>query len=287
MDPAPRTPRLTLVLGLFAAALAGLASLVGLLVPDFYHRDPALVAPQLLGQDLVTLVLAVPLLAWSARLAWRGSPRAQVALAGLLLYLAYTYATYAMGVRFNALFLVYVAVLGASTAALFLALARLPLDAATPRAWARLPRRALATLFFAIALVFVGLWMADVVPAMLSGRPPAAALETDTPTGLIHVMDLAFVLPLCVAAGVLLLRREASGMMLAGVVLVKTATLALAVLAMAAFVLLDGQAVNVPVAAAMLVTLALVLAMVRRWFAALAPDRDAPRAGRVPGGVAP
>ncbi|HWH08188.1 MAG TPA: hypothetical protein VNX21_03245, partial [Candidatus Thermoplasmatota archaeon] len=154
-------------------------------------------------------------------------------------------------------------------------------------AWARLPRRALAAAFLVIALVFALLWLADVVPALLSGGVPQAALETQTPTSLIHVLDLAFVLPLCVATAVLLLRRRAAGAMLAGVVLVKAATVSMAVLSMAAFVVLEGRPVNGPVAAAMGLTLAVVLALGARWLAALAPERPPRRAERAPQGAAP
>jgi hypothetical protein len=237
-------------LSLVAATVAAATSLWGLLDPDLYARDPAIIAPQLVGQDLVTLLLALPVLSVSAWLAHRGSPRAVIAQYGLLVYLAYTYATYAFGARFNVLFLAYCAILGVSTYALFLAT---PPLLATSRAidFDKLPRRMLIGILYGIAAIFTLLWGLDIVTAMLTGEPPRGAIEAETPTSFVHVLDLSFVLPLgAIAATLLLLRREAGGP-LAGVFLVKAMSIALAVLSMAAFTALAGQAVNVPVAAAM------------------------------------
>ena len=264
--------RAPLVLGLVSAGLAALASAVGLLVPGFYHREPDLLAPQLLGQDLVTLALAAPALVVSAWVAFRGSRRAAIATGGLLLYMAYTYATYAFGARFNALFPVYCAILGASAYGLFLLVPRLGERPPSAGEWARMPRRSLAVLLYGVALVFALLWGSDLVPALLRGDAPAAALETQTPTSVVHVLDLAFLLPLGVLAATLLVRRRPWGVPLAGLFLVKALAISVAVLSMAAFVRLAGQPVNAPVAASMALMVALVGLVGWRYARALAPD---------------
>lgn len=275
MDPptsaAAPSAGVVVILSVATAILAAVASAAGLAVPGFYHRDPAPLQAQGMGQDAVTLLLVVPLLLGSAWLAARGSARAHVAMAGALLYMAYTYATYAFGVRFNALFLVYVAILGASTYALLLAVARLPLAAVTDATWRRMPRRSLAAFFLVTAPVFAALWLMDVVPALLSGGVPQAALEAQTPTSFVHVLDLAFILPLLAVTGALLLARRPLGAMLGGIMAVKAATIALAVLSMGAFSLAEGQPLNAPVAAAMGVVALLSLGLGWRTFAALGP----------------
>lgn len=192
--------------------------------------------------------------------------------------MAYTYATYALGARFNVLFVVYCAVLGMSTYGLFLAVPRLL--RATPRPSRPLPRRTLIGVLFAIATVFVLLWGTEIVIATLSGDPPPAALEAETPTSLIHVLDLSFVLPLGFVAGTLLLLRRDAGIPLAGVFLVKALTIALAVLSMGLFAWRADDPVNVPVAGSMLGVVVLVLLVGWRYARALAPARpvrEAPR----------
>lgn len=91
--------------------LTVIAALVDLFVPGFYRDAPALV-PQLHGQDLVTLVLAVPALAASVYYGVCGSLRGYVVWLDVVGYLIYTYASYAFMTTFNKLYLVYVALLG-------------------------------------------------------------------------------------------------------------------------------------------------------------------------------
>lgn len=285
--PPERAIRTAAVLGWIAAGLAALSSAIALLVPGVYHRDPAVLVPQLLGQDAVTLALAAPALAASAWLARRGSRRATILTAGLLLYMAYTYATYALGARFNPLFLAYCAILGTSTYALFVLVPRLGDVEPGPSEWARLPRRSLVVLLYSIVLVFTWLWGSDILPALLQGGTPAAALEAQTPTSMIHVLDLAFLLPLGAVAATLLARRRPWGVHLAGVFLVKGVTIALAVLSMAGFAYAGGQPVNVPVGVAMLATLVLLALAGWRYARALAPPRGPQPALPAAGGPVP
>lgn len=244
-------------LSLVAAALAAFASAWALAFPALYANDPDVIAPQLLGQDLVTLALAAPALAASAWLARGGRPRALVLQAGLLLYLAYTYATYAFGARFNVLFLAYCAILGVSTYALFLAVPPL-LDVGRSIDPARLPRRTLIGVLYGIAAVFTLLWGVEIAVALIAGQPPRSAVDAQAPTSIVHVLDLAFVLPLGAVAATLLLRRSPAGSALAGLFLVKAMTIALAVLSMGLFSFWAEQPVNIPVAVAMLGVVLLV-----------------------------
>lgn len=265
-----RIDRTTFILSVVAAALAIVSSAVALLIPGFYHRDPAIIAPQLLGQDLVTIPLAL-ILAASAWFAYKGSARATIATAGLLFYLAYTYATYSFGARFNALFLVYVAILSMSTYAMFLIIPRLA-PSSEPD-WSRIPRRSLVALLYGIVALFALLWGLDVVPALLTGAAPNAALEGETPTGIIHVLDLAYLLPLGAIAGTLLLRKRAWGIPLAGLFLVKGLAISVAVLGMALFVYLADLPVNVPVAASMAVMVILFGLVGWRYARSIRPPR--------------
>ncbi len=70
-----------------------------------YHYDTHSAAAQEQAQDLVTLLVGLPLLVVSARLAMRGSLRGQVLLAGTLGYFLYTYTWIAFGSAYNPLFL--------------------------------------------------------------------------------------------------------------------------------------------------------------------------------------
>ena len=106
------------------AVLATLASVLGLVDPDFYAEETENWATQAQGQDIGNL-LAVATLLLSGRCWSQGSRGAGVVWVGTLLYLVYAYVVYAMAVHFNALFLVYVAVLGLSSYAVMWSVGRL------------------------------------------------------------------------------------------------------------------------------------------------------------------
>ena len=88
------------------------ASAVGVVPTDWLYRDNALVTATFRGQDMVTLVVAVPLLLVGLVLEMRGSSRGRVLWLGMLFYSMYTYLFYAVAAAFNELFLVYVATFG-------------------------------------------------------------------------------------------------------------------------------------------------------------------------------
>jgi hypothetical protein len=99
------------------AILLAIAAGSGVFIGGLYRDSPHLVT-QARGQDALTLVVALPVLVISAFLTGRGSQRARLIWLGGLIYTVYTYVGYAFAVRFNPLFLVYVALLGCSTYAL-------------------------------------------------------------------------------------------------------------------------------------------------------------------------
>jgi len=92
------------------ALLVAIAAGGGVFMGDLYRDSPILVV-QARGQDLITLLVALPARVIGAWLAGRGSQRARLVWLGALVYTVYTYVGYAFAVRFNPLFLVYVALL--------------------------------------------------------------------------------------------------------------------------------------------------------------------------------
>lgn len=211
--------------------LAVPAHLIGLLVPSIY-RDPAVVLPQNLGTDVVTLGVVIPLLAGAAIVQRTGSARARIVWLGALGYLVYAYGMYALGVRWNELFLVYVALFGLSLFTLIVGL--VGTDAHALRAEITLPppARSAAAYLMGIALLVGALWLAEEVRASFSGVVPPSVLQFEAPTNIVHVFDLGVVLPAFVVAAVMLLKDRPWGYVLAGMLLVKAATIGLWVVVM-------------------------------------------------------
>ncbi len=189
--------------------LVVLASVAGLLDPRVYAQETANWAAQAKGQDLGNLLAVVVLV--TAALRYRaGSPRAGLVWLGTLLYLVYAFVVYAMAVHLNYLFGVYVAALGLSAWAVILHVNDLRrLDVQYPQGPAR--TRA-AWVIIATGVLFAGLWLTELVPALLTGTVPASLTEAGLWVNPIHVLDLSMVLPGFILAGAAALQHREHGL---------------------------------------------------------------------------
>jgi len=184
-----------------------------------YGQDLVLVSR---AQDALT-VLVLPLLVWVGVRSRRGSLAAHVLWLGLLFYLAYSYAIYLIGWQENRFFLVYVVVVLVAAAALLDGLIRVDSAAVQP-AVENFRTRGLGWFLVIIGIAFIGLWLSDVGPSALGGRPPTHLGPGGTPYA-VYVLDLTVALPVVIVTGVMLIRRHPMSVVLGGVVLVKITTL--------------------------------------------------------------
>lgn len=191
-----------------------------------YYYDTISMAAQQQGNDLVTLVVGLPLLAISTWLAFRGSLRGRLLLTGTLGFFLYTYMSMSMLTAYNMLFLVYVALFSLSLYAFILSMMSFDVRD-LPRCFsARLPRGWIAGVMFVVGGFLLLAWLGRIVPPLLQNRTPP--LENTT-TLVIQAMDLGLIVPLAILSGILLLRRSPWGYLLASVAVLKGATLGLAV----------------------------------------------------------
>ncbi len=184
-----------------------------------YGQDLVLVSR---AQDALT-VLVLPLLVWLSLRSRRGSLAAHILRLGLPFYLAYSYAIYLIGWQENRFFLVYVLVVLVSAAALLDGLIRVDSAAVQP-AVEGFRTRGLGWFLVIIGVAFIGLWLSDVGPSALGGRPPSHVGPGGTPYS-VYVLDLTVALPVVIVTGVMLIRRHPMAVVLGGVVLVKITTL--------------------------------------------------------------
>ncbi len=227
------------------AALLTIASGGGLFISGLY-RDTPYFAVQAVGQDLISLSVVLPLLIISAILTSRGSVRARLIWLGGLTYLVYTYVIAAFEVRFNSLFLVYVALLGCSVYALIGGMVRTNMAGIKLCFAEKTPVRAISIYLAVLAVLFYFLWLSEVVPALLVGGIPKSIQDNGTPTNAVHVLDMAWILPAFLITSVGLWRKRALGYTLAGVLLSYCVLLTLAILSMAVFMIRGGHPVAAP-----------------------------------------
>jgi hypothetical protein len=207
-----------------------------------YYWDTVSSAAQMQANDLVTLLLGLPLLAVSFWLSQRGSLRGRLMLTGTLGFILYTYITMCFGAAYNRLFLVYVALFSLSLFAFIISMMTFDLKSLPAQFSHKLPRRGIAALLFFAAAFLSLAWLGRIAPTLFQDQIPT--LENTT-SMFIQAMDLGIIVPLCVLGGFLLLRRSAWGYLLASVGMMKFLTLGIAVSLMG----LNMARVGVPVSA--------------------------------------
>jgi hypothetical protein len=215
------------------ATLGIAASLSGIFLDTVYARETKNFAAQGVGQDIANLI-AYTLLLFLMWAAIRGSVRAYLAWLGVLVYSVYSYVIYAFDVKFNALFLVYVAVLGLSIYTLIGGLAAIDPARVKVLFGPRAPVRSTWIVLVAVSVLFYVQWLSEDLPAILGGKTPQSVLDAGLPTSPVHVLDMAVLLPAVLATGVLLARREAWGYYLAPVMLTGLVLLAMGIVTLMA-----------------------------------------------------
>lgn len=208
-----------------------------------YQYETVSIAAQAIAQDVVTLLIGIPLLVISMILFKKGSLQGKLLLSGTLAYFLYTYASFAFGAAYNILFLIYVSLFSLSLFAFIFALMEIDIPTLPKHFSSGLPRRTIAIFLFIVGSFLLLAWLGRIVPALLANQPPLG-LESYT-TLIIQALDLGLVMPIAFLSGILLLKKSAWGYLLSSIVLIKGVTLALAVSAMAVNMILAGVQVSI------------------------------------------
>ena len=137
-----------------------------------YRFDTVNSSSQEVAQDVVTLLIGIPLLFTGILLARKGTMRGQLLLTGALGYFLYTYGAMCFLTAFNPLFLVYVALFSMSLFGFILSMMSLDVDEVTRHISDGFPRRAIATYFIIVAVFLTLAWLGLVASPSLTRTPP-------------------------------------------------------------------------------------------------------------------
>jgi len=199
---------------LLARGLAGLMfaqALMGIVLSEQY-RDAEPIRAMWIGNDWVTLVLAVPLLLAGVVHADRGSTRGLLVSLGMVAYAIYNYAFYVFGAALNAFFPLYVLLLVLAIATFIHALSRLDV-ALVARSFTRsTPVRAIGTCLAFIGVKLAAVWMAMWAGYVFADLPTPVAPEVFK---IVAALDLSLMVPALTAGGILLWRRVPWGYVIA------------------------------------------------------------------------
>lgn len=209
-----------ITLSIFIAILAAFASAGGLLLDNLYH-DNAFVTTTWLGNDAVTLFLAVPILVAAMIFAKRGSFRAQLIWMGALDYMLYNYAFYLFGAAFNWFFLVYAALLALSIFALIFGLVNLEVNGISQQFRKETPVKWIGGYFLFVASGLGLVYLIQSIGFIATDNVPAIVTITGHPTNVVFALDLTLVIPWLILGAVWLIKRQPWGYVIAGILSVK------------------------------------------------------------------
>lgn len=208
------------ILSNLIAILAAIASLGGLLFNNLYH-DNAFVVTTWLGNDTVTLLLAVPILITAMIFANRGSLKAQLIWMGALDYMLYNYAFYLFGAVFNAFFLIYVALLGLSIFALIFGLVNLDVKEIASQFRERTPVKWIGGYFLFVAFGLSTVYLLQSIGFILTGQLPSIVTTSGHTTNIVFALDLTLLVPWLVLGAIWLMKRHPWGYVIAGILSIK------------------------------------------------------------------
>ncbi len=234
-----RRPTTATVLSVIVLFLALIACLGDLFLPGLL-RGNEWTLNAIRGQDLYTLVVALPALAVTLIPFWRGSHRAALVLTGILGYIFYTYVGGSFAFIFNEFFLIYVALFALSAAAMVAVVNSLDLASLPVRFGPGTPRRAVAVFLISIGLMLALVEIGQIIPFITDGTLPLAMELSGGSTFFVYAMDLGVIAPLTILAGVWLWQRRPWGYLLSGMMLIKAATMGLALVAANLYTYLVG-----------------------------------------------
>ena len=195
-----------------------------------YRYDTVLSSSQEVGQDVVTLLIGIPLLITGVVLSRKGTLRGQLLLTGAFGYFLYTYGAMSFLTAFNPLFLVYVALFSLSLFGFILAMMKLDVGEVTRHISDGFPRHAISIYFIVIAVFLSLAWLGIVTLPSLTWTPPYG-LESAI-TLVIQAIDLGVIVPVSFITAVLLSRKSGWGYVLSAVLLIKVIMIGAALIAM-------------------------------------------------------
>lgn len=270
-----------LVLGI--AILASIAALTGILSSEgpgnydyqsirgetvtiygkgVYRHMSATVAPQGIAQDYVTFFIAIPMLIIGMFWARKGSIKGRFLLAGTLGYFLVTYLFYLVMGMYNVLFLIYVILTFLSFFAFSLTLLSFEPQMLEERFAENTPVNSTG-IFLILNGVAIGImWLGIVIPPLLDGSIIPQQTEHYT-TLIVQGLDLAILLPLAVVSGILFIKKQPFGYLMAPTYFVFLSILMTALVAKVIAIYLQGQNV---MPAAVIIPVIAVLSIISTFF---------------------
>lgn len=201
------------------ALLVIIASCFGIFSDNFYLRETPNWNTQAIGQDIIDLCIATPILLIAAFLSYRQYKSAIFIWGGTVIYFLYTFLIYAFSVHFNSMFIIYCLALGLSFYSFLYFLVVIGKEPVNEWFSEKVPIKFTAVYLIIISVMFYLLWFSQIIPSIAGGTIPPDLLESGLFTNPVHVIDISVFLPAIFLTAALLLKRNSFGFLLAPAIL--------------------------------------------------------------------
>lgn len=203
--------------------------LLGIFDSSIYASENASYSAQGIGQDIVNIIIIIPVLLISFIAAKKGSTAAVFIYLGTILYFLYSFIIYTFGTHFNPLFILYCWTLALSLYLFISTLIVLPFTKIKSELSDNKSFTFPAVFLIFISLMFHFLWLSEIIPSIFSGTIPESILESGLINNPVHAADLAIVLPGISITAILLLKKNRFALLLSPVIIVFAILLSIAI----------------------------------------------------------
>ena len=223
-----KKPEGLIIVATLVVLLASLTSIAGICYRDsIYKRDTSFLLSAFYGNDLYTLIVAVPLTIQVIYKCRReGTEKQYLVFLGLMDYMMYNFQFYLFGASFNSLFLLYCAIVALSTMSLLCGVVQMIVNSDgtvfsdTPIGTSH-PWIAGYMMFTAFSLLHV--YVSQFADFFMNGILPEIITVTGHTTNIVFALDLTNVVPWMLLGGIGLMQKKNWGYSIATIVNIKGA----------------------------------------------------------------
>ena len=201
--PLNGNPSFFMLLSAAVALIMTFSSGLGFLFPDVFYPDPGLLE-QYLANDLVNIILGLPLFVAALVLTRRGKLLGLLLLPGALIYVIYNYIGYALGRPWNWITIINLGLVVLGFIALFLLLKGINHRAVMEQLEGRVGRKISGWILVFFGLAFIALAVSTLIKGIQAGTIPPLGENA------VSVADIVVSLG-WVAGGIALLRKKPLG----------------------------------------------------------------------------
>ena len=223
-------------LWLLIACLSLVAACIGVFNQDIYSKVVSSDwLPGTIAQDAITIIVGLVLLFLSLKTN-ESDIRKQIIATSLLVYLFYGYSLYVIEQLYTSLYILYMAIVALSFWSIVYSLVNIKQDVLRHIKASKLVRYLSAGCLIFIALLFYSLWTSQLLTLMRTGDKIEFTYS-------IYIIDMVFVLPALIMSAILLIKKNALGLIFAPILFIKAFTLLFSVGLGGLFKLLYNQTV--------------------------------------------